>query len=98
MKNSLLRSPWSIGACLAHATAITALWILVFTFDFNLLPSRIWMILGLTWIVWLVAAAVAPLETRRKWILTVVIGVLIQVPAISTLYTFLVWWIEGFAS
>ena len=97
MMNSFFRSPWSIGACLAHAAAITALWIMVFMFDFNLLPGRVWMFLTLTWIVWLVAVLVAPLEARRKWILTVVVGALIQVPAIPTFYTFLVWWIEGFA-
>ena len=97
MMNSLLRSPWSIGVCLAHAAAITALWILVFMLDSKLLPGRVWMVLALTWLVWLVATVVAPLEVRRKWTLTVVIGVLIQVPAIPTLYTFLVWWIKGFA-
>ncbi len=55
------------------------------------------MVLALAWFAWPFVFLVAHRENRMKWGVVVGIGALLLLPTIPTLYTFLVWSIEGFA-
>jgi hypothetical protein len=46
---------------------------------------------------WLVVVALSPSRNLRKWIAAVIASSLILAPTVPTLYTFVVWTIEGFA-
>jgi len=86
-----------ISVCLLHAALVCGIWILVFKFDRDVMPGKLWMVLAFAWTVWVVAAVRSPPEGRRRWMLAIAIGMLVLAPAMPTLYTYTVWSIEGFA-
>jgi len=91
------RSNWLVAGCVVHAGFVTVLWLLVFKFEFSVFSARIWMTIALTWLLWPVCAIISPRETWRKWIAACVVGILVLAPTIPTLFTFIVWTVEGFA-
>ena len=80
-----------------HAALATGIWALMFIFDVDVIRGKTWMVLALAWIVWVVAPIVSSRATRTRWLVTVMAGSLLLAPTIPTLYTFIVWGIEGFA-
>jgi len=97
MKNSWIEWSWPKLGCLLHAILILGIWVLVFKFNLDVMPGKVWMGLALVWFVWLVVAVMSKRENRMRWVFVIAIGVLLLSPTISTLYTFTVWSIEGFA-
>ena len=97
MKLEPNRAKWLIAGCLAHAAVITAIWILVFKFDVEVVPSRVWMGVALIWPLWAIAAALSPRMMVKAWVATGALGLVVLMPAIPTLYTFIAWSIGGFA-
>ena len=88
---------WLIAGCLVHAALITCIWILVFKLDLDAVPSVVWMGLASIWPLWAVAALLSPGVMARAWIVTGVLGVVVMLPVIPTLYTFIAWSFGGFA-
>ena len=95
MSNNSVR--WLIAACLGHALVVTLLWILMFKFDIELIPGKIWMGLGLAWPLWVFAALLVPRGTIKTLAVALVLGIVVLIPSIPTLYTFVDWTISGFA-
>jgi hypothetical protein len=89
---------WPAAGCLTHAGLITALWVLAFKFDIEVLPGKVWMVFAMSWLLWLVFLLVSPLQLLKTRVIAGLVGVLILAPTIPTLYTFIVWRIGGFAS
>jgi hypothetical protein len=86
-----------IGLCLLHAILATLLWVLVFKFGVEMISGKLWAGMTTVWLLWLLFIAFSPRKHLKMWILAVVASSLILAPTYSTLYTFLVWTIEGFA-
>jgi hypothetical protein len=97
MKNWVLSLPWPRIACLLHALLVCGIWVLVFKFDLDVMPGKLWMVIALAWLLWLGAVVLSRRENRMRWIIVIAIGVLLLAPTIPTLYTFIVWSVEGFA-
>jgi hypothetical protein len=97
MRPFSLRLDWPLVVCDLHALIVTAVWILVFQFELNAMPGKYWMILSLSWFLWLMSFVISRGEDRTRWFVSAGIGALILVPTFSTTYTFVVWAIEGFA-
>jgi hypothetical protein len=76
---------------------VCSIWVLVFEFDLDVMPGKLWMALALAWTLWLGAALLSPPESRTRWMVAIAIGIIFLAPTIPTLYTFAVWSIEGFA-
>jgi|KBSMisStandDraft_5_1062788.scaffolds.fasta_scaffold09718_4 cell division protein FtsW (lipid II flippase) len=96
-KRELADSGLLISACIVHAIGITVSWVLVFKFDVEIVSAKIWAVIALMWLLWLVVVALSPSRNLRKWIAAVIASSLILAPTVPTLYTFVVWTIEGFA-
>ena len=92
-----LYSPWAIVACLLHAAIASGIWVLMFMFDVDILSGKAWMVLTLVWVVWVGAPIISPKAIKMRWTLTIAAGLLLLAPTISTLYTFIIWGIWGFA-
>jgi hypothetical protein len=80
-----------------HAIFVCGVWILTFKFDLDVMPGKLWMATALIWPFWVGAAIASRPEYRVRWAVAVAIGMLLLTPTIPTLYTFVVWSIEGFA-
>jgi hypothetical protein len=91
------RLDWLVVGCLLHAGLVTALWILVFEFEVEILSGNIWMVFAVTWLSWPLCTFASPRALWKKRAITGLVGMLILAPTIPTLYTFLVWAVEGFA-
>jgi hypothetical protein len=98
MKIPPFLSDWVAIGCVIHACCITAFWILVFEFDVDPpITGRSWMLLAFSWLAWWVVIASSRSEVRRNRAIAGLIGILILAPTISTVYSFLVWAVAGFA-
>ena len=97
IKMRTLHSGWLYVACLVHAVLITVLWVLDFRFNVHILSSKVWLGLALMWMLWLPVASLFGLRNLKKWLITGAAGFLILLPTYSTIYTFTVWAVEGFA-
>lgn len=96
-KRESLRPDLMIGACLLHAILITALWVLVFGFDVEVVPGKFWGGMALIWLLWVAVGTLSPSTYRRKWMITFIASIVILAPTLPTLYAFVVWTIEGFS-
>jgi hypothetical protein len=88
---------WLAIGCLIHAGLITVLWLLVFKFEVEVLPGKIWMVVAMTWLLWLVSSLLSPRDALKRRAIAGLVGILILAPTIPTLYTFIVWTVQGFA-
>jgi hypothetical protein len=97
MRIESIRLDWLIVGCLAHASIVTALWLLFFKFEIEVLSGKIWMTLALTWLLWPVYASISQPEMLKKRAIAGFVGILILAPTVPTVFTFIAWTIEGFA-
>ena len=88
---------WARLACLLHALLICGNWVLVFKFDRDGISGKPWMVIALGWFLWPFAIALAHQGNRVQWTIVITIGVLLIAPTIPTLYTYVTWFVEGFA-
>jgi hypothetical protein len=70
---------------------------MMFMQDRNIVSARVWTGLAVIWLIWMAAPFLSGKEGRRGWTITVALGLGILIPTYSTLYSFAVWSIEGFA-
>lgn len=89
---------WAGAACLLHAALICGIWVLTFRFDRDVMPGKLWMGLAVAWLVWFGAFGLVRREDRARWLGTLAFGLLLLAPTVPTLYTFIVWSIEGVAA
>jgi len=88
---------WPRIACIAHAAVGTLLWYLRIMMDNEVLPARAWTVTILLWLPWLVVPLLVRKERRAGWLWTIVISLAVLSPTYSTLYSFAIWSIGGFA-
>jgi hypothetical protein len=88
---------WAQLACLLHALLVCGNWVLVFKFDRDAIPGKPWMVLALGWLLWPLAIALARQGKRVQWTIVITIGALLIAPTFPTLYTYVTWFVEGFA-
>jgi hypothetical protein len=96
-KSDMSASGWLNIACLLHAILITVLWILDFKFDIHILSAKIWLGIALMWLLWIPAAVLFRPRKLKHSLITGIAGILILMPTYSTIYTFTVWAVGGFA-
>jgi hypothetical protein len=97
IKQSPISLSWPRLACLSHAFLVCAIWVLEFKFDRDVISGRPWMVLALAWFPWLTVFGLAQRVDRIQWIIVIAIGLALLTPTMPTLYTFVVWSIDGFA-
>jgi len=88
---------WQRLVCIVHAIIATVLWYVVVMLDQNVIPIRAWVALTLLWLFWFYAIARGARVDRRRWLWTLILGLAILSPTISTLYAIGLWTFGGFA-
>jgi len=84
-------------ACLSHAASATALWYALFFHDWRPNTSADWLFLAVSWPLWALLLLPPGKQQRLQWLAVLVISLVVLSPTFSTLYTFAIWSIEGFA-
>jgi hypothetical protein len=88
---------WPRVACILHAIVATVLWYVIVMLDSHIVSVRVWTAITLLWLLWLGPAMRAGKGRRGPWVWTLTLGIVILAPTFSTLYSFTVWMIGGFA-
>jgi hypothetical protein len=96
MQTDAVRRIIAVGA-VVHALAITAIWAAMFYADIAVLSGPIWLVFAWLWLTWPVSLVVARRNIGRLTVAAVVASAVILLPTITTMYTFTVWSIGGFA-
>ena len=80
-----------------HAVVVLVLWLVEFVGDIHVIPARWWLTVAWVWLVWPVLLVLHPGRTLKRVAVTLGIGAVLLLPCASTIFTFTVWAIEGFA-
>jgi len=83
--------------CIVHACAVTGSWYVLFMQDKDIVSVRTWTLLAAIWPLWILALVFPDRVQRLRWLAVLIVGLIILTPTYSTLYSFLVWRIGGFA-
>ena len=86
----------AIGS-VAHAVLLLCLWSIVVFADTHVVPARLWLALAWLWLAWPIALALHPARTARRLVATLLIGLVILLPCVQTIYVLTSWSITGFA-
>ena len=86
-----------IAGCMLHAVLVLALWAQTIIADRPLIPGKAWLALAWLWLVWPALLAAYSPRNLRNVVVPILVGALIIVPCIPTVYTFTIWAIGGFA-
>jgi hypothetical protein len=84
-------------AAIVHALLVTAWWWAAIYADVAVVSSGVWLVAAWGWLIWPVALLVARAQASRLTVGSVVVGALVIVPSVPTIYTFTAWSIGGFA-
>ena len=84
-------------SAVVHAAVVLAIWLAQFAGDLYVIPARWWLGLAWLWIVWPVLLVLHPARTTKRVLVPLAIGVVLLLPCASTIFTFTVWAVEGFA-
>lgn len=82
---------------IVHALLVALLWVGEFYFDVTVLPARVWLVLAWSWLIWPVALLLHPDRSPLRVFVPCLIGIALLAPCLSTVWTFTVWAIGGFA-
>ena len=88
---------WTRAVCIVHACVVSGTWYVIFMLDKDIVNVRIWTALAVLWPIWIFAIAFPGKAWRLRWLATLALGLIILSPTFSTLYSFAVWTIGGFA-
>lgn len=80
-----------------HALLILLAWLAAFVFDTPVTNARVWLVVAWLWIVWIFALAPRFKRDGKLIIGTAVICAAFFWPTASTIYSFTIWAINGFA-
>jgi hypothetical protein len=83
--------------CLVHASAVSALWYVLFAWDKDVVTVGVWVALAAAWPAWIVALALPGEGRAWHWFTAIALGLAILSPTFHTLYSFASWSIWGFA-
>jgi len=83
-------------ACILHAVVVSLVWFALFISDVDVVRVRTWVQLAALWPAWALAF-ILPSVDGRRWAIAMVVGTLVLVPTIPTLYSFASWSAFGFA-
>jgi hypothetical protein len=97
MTMSTPRRMWTQVLCIVHAFIVSAIWYVMFMLDRDIVKVRTWVALAILWLVWIFSVAFPGRTRRLRWVAVLSLGTIILSPTFSTLYTFAVWSIGGFA-
>jgi hypothetical protein len=86
----------TVGA-VVHALVVLAFWAAEFIADLHVISARWWLALAWLWLIWPVVLAFHPARTWKSVAIALGVGIALLLPCVSTIYTFTVWAIEGFA-
>ena len=81
----------------AHALVVLIVWVAAFIFDAQVVNARVWLAAAWIWAVWLFVLGWRLKRDTKLIVATLVICVALFVPSVSTIYSFTIWAIEGFA-
>ena len=97
MTASVLPRKWTQILCVAHALLVTTLWYAMFMLDKNIAKAGTWTTLAVLWSLWIFSVAFPGRTRRLRWVAILAICAFILSPTFSTLYSFAVWSVGGFA-
>ena len=104
MLASAVRSPpsstYRVLAVVAvfHAALIVLIWLGAFYFDLAVVSSRAWMVFSWLWLIWPLVLLLHPDRSPLRILVPCLIGIAMLAPCLSTLWSFTIWAIGGFAS
>lgn len=81
----------------AHAALILLVWIAAFVFDAQVINARVWLVGAWAWALWLFVLALRFKQDTKLIVATVAVCAALFVPSVSTIYSFTMWAIGGFA-
>jgi len=91
------KNRFAATGALWHAALVTVLWWFMIYADQKLIPVRLWFALGWAWIIWPIGMVIAWSRASRLTVASTVAGAAVIAPAVSTIYSFTVWLVGGFA-
>ena len=92
-------SPFRTLAVVAivHALLVALSWAGEFYFDLTILPGRVWLVLAWLWLTWPLVLLLHPDRSPMRVFVPCLISFALLAPCLSTVWTFTVWAIGGFA-
>jgi hypothetical protein len=70
---------------------------MLFLLDKDVIATRVWIGMAAGWLLWFIAIGFSGRSRRLAWCVTLVVGLVVLAPTFSTLYSFAVWQLKGFA-
>jgi hypothetical protein len=86
----------AVGA-IVHALLVTAWWWAAIHANVAVVSGRVWLVAAWGWLIWPVVLLVARAQASRLTVGSVVVGAVVIVPTLPTIYAFTAWSIGGFA-
>lgn len=80
-----------------HALLVLLVWIATFVYDAPMINARVWLVVAWLWVVWIFVLAPRLRQDAKLVIATAVVCAVLYVPSASTIYSFTIWAINGFA-
>lgn len=80
-----------------HALSVLLAWIAAFVYDAPMINARAWLVVAWLWVAWIFVLALRLRQDAKLVAATAVICVVLLWPTASTIYSFTMWAIEGFA-
>jgi hypothetical protein len=86
----------AVGTVL-HAALIALLWVGDFYFEVWEMPGRVWLLLSWLWLAWPILLLLHPGRSPIRVLLPTFVGLALLAPCLTTIWSFTVWSIGGFA-
>jgi hypothetical protein len=82
---------------IAHASLVFLLWAAAFYFNFAVVSARVWLVFSWLWLIWPLVLLAHPSRSASRVLMPSFIGLGLLAPCLSTIWSFTVWAIAGFA-
>ena len=97
MTMSVLPRKWPQILCVIHALVVTGIWYVMFMLDKDIVKVSTWIAVAVLWLGWIFSIALPGKTRRLRWFAVLSVCAVILSPTFSTLYSFVVWSVGGFA-
>jgi hypothetical protein len=87
-----------VALLIAHALLVLLVWVGWFYFNVGVVSARTWVTLCWLWLIWPMLLMLLPGRTARRVFVPLLIGIALLAPCLSTLWSFAVWTLGGFAT
>lgn len=81
-------------AAVTHAALVLTAWVGEFYAGFSMLSGKLWLVLAWSWLAWPFVLAAHPGATRRRVAVPIILGLILLVPCLSTIFLFSVWMLD----